>query len=35
MGPQQTLKAAAEGNGLASPLEMLKAMLVDGYRPQR
>ena len=35
MGPQQTLKAAAEGNGLASPLEMLKAMLVEGYRPQR
>ncbi|MBU4278321.1 MAG: DUF4405 domain-containing protein [Proteobacteria bacterium] len=35
MGPAQTLKAAAESNGLASPLEMLKAMLVDSYRPQR
>ncbi|MCB2194053.1 MAG: DUF4405 domain-containing protein [Deltaproteobacteria bacterium] len=35
MGPEQTLKAAADGNGLATPLEMLKAMLVDGYQPQR
>ena len=35
MGPAQTLKAAADANGLASPLEMLKALLVDGYRPQR
>ncbi|MCF8066298.1 MAG: DUF4405 domain-containing protein, partial [Desulfarculaceae bacterium] len=29
MGPAQTLKAAADANRLASPLEMLKAMLVD------
>lgn len=35
MGPDQTLKAAAQSNGLATPLEMLKAMLVEGYRPQR
>ena len=35
MGPQQTLKAAADANGLATPLEMLKAMLVDGYQPRK
>ncbi|MBU4567134.1 MAG: DUF4405 domain-containing protein [Desulfarculus sp.] len=35
MKADQTLKAAAQSNGLASPLEMLKAMLVEGYRPQR
>ena len=35
MTPGQTLKAAADANGLATPLEMLKAMLVDGYQPRR
>ncbi|MCF8032443.1 MAG: DUF4405 domain-containing protein [Desulfarculaceae bacterium] len=35
MAPQQTLKAAADANGLETPLEMLKAMLVDGYQPRR
>ncbi len=35
MTPAQTLKAAADANGLASPLEMLKAMLVDGYKPRQ
>jgi len=35
MAPAQTLKAAADANNLASPLEMLKAMLVDGYQPRR
>lgn len=33
--PGQTLKAAADANNLATPLEMLKAMLVDGYQPRR
>jgi hypothetical protein len=35
MGPQDTLKGSADKNGLASPLELLKAMLVEGYQPKR
>ncbi len=35
MAPGQTLKAAADANGLATPLEMLKTLLVDGYQPRR
>lgn len=35
MAPDQPLKIAADANGLATPLEMLKTMLVDGYQPRR
>ncbi|KMY68527.1 hypothetical protein AAU61_02405 [Desulfocarbo indianensis] len=35
MGHQDTLKGAADKNGLATPLELLKVMLVEGYKPKR
>jgi hypothetical protein len=35
MGGETTVKQAADAGGLASPLEMLKALLVEDYQPRR
>ena len=33
MAEEDSVKQAADVNGLSAPLELLKAMLVAGYRP--